>query len=373
MPIIAITPALVRGFAVLLLIVGMNDFWLLWACRGLLGNCPRFSHVLKSSGFFWDVDMKLKMMLAVLLLIGALVVLDFSHPEWIYAGAIKATRVAAGLKAHKVTIDGMEYAYLDNNKMDAPVLLEVHGFTGDKDNFSRMNVFVDNMRIVAPDLLGHGESSAPEEANYSISSQVGRLHQFVETLKLGKVHIAGNSMGGHIAAMYASQYPDEVASVTLLDNSGVLGETTPDLLQNYFDTGEIPLILHDSSEVDNLFAYIFVNPPLMTPNLKRAFGEAMSSKSKLYEKIFDDFILTGYEPLEDLLGNISAPVHIIWGENDRVLHRSSIDVMRPRLQKVRTTILPNVGHVPMMEVPYTCARVLTQFLNEERQHERQQN
>lgn len=98
----------------------------------------------------------------------------------------------------------------------------IHGFTANKDNWLQMSLFLKKKyRIIALDLLGHGESDSPLDADYSIEAQVKRGHLFVTNTQLTSFHILGSSMGGQIAATYAALFPTEILSVTLFDNAGI--------------------------------------------------------------------------------------------------------------------------------------------------------
>jgi abhydrolase domain-containing protein 6 len=69
-----------------------------------------------------------------------------------------------------------------------------------------------------------------------------------------------------------------------------------------------------------------------------------------------------YVPLEPLLGDIRQPVLVIWGEYDRVLDVSSVDVMQPLLPHANFIVMPNTGHLPMIERPTQTATYYLEFL-----------
>jgi len=73
---------------------------------------------------------------------------------------------------------------------------------------------------LAPDLLGFGESEQPD-LHYSIQLQVECLHEYLEALKLRQIYLAGDSLGGWIAASYALQYPQRSLGLILLSPEGI--------------------------------------------------------------------------------------------------------------------------------------------------------
>ena len=113
--------------------------------------------------------------------------------------------------------------------------------------------------------------------------------------------------------------------------------------------------------MERFFSYVFHKPPFLTSSIKKHYANTNAPYADLYWKIHTEFFDT--EPLEQLLSSLSVPTHIIWGQQDRVLHVSSIDKMTPLLSNVKTTILDAVGHLPMLEKPQESAQLVSDFIN----------
>src|SRR5690606_39235182 len=130
-----------------------------------------------------------------------------------------------------------------------------------RDNWLRFaRRFSTDYRVVALDLPGFGESSKPD-ASYDVASQVERLRAFVQALQLERPHLIGNSMGGHIAALYAARYPTEVRSLALLDNAGVTSPRQSEMFA-MLERGEPnPLVVRKAEDFDTLMDFVFVSPP----------------------------------------------------------------------------------------------------------------
>jgi pimeloyl-ACP methyl ester carboxylesterase len=172
----------------------------------------------------------------------------------------------------------------------------------------------------------------------------------------------GNSMGGHIAGMYAARYPEGVLSVTLLNNGGILSPVVADAWQATAAGEPNPLIIRSVDDIDRFLDYVMVEKPFMTQSIKEHFAKLSMAKQELNDYIFDFLRDENFEDLALELPKITAPVQIIWGEDDRILHVSSIDVMKPLLQNETIVILPNTGHGPMMERPQKTAEALDSFI-----------
>lgn len=85
----------------------------------------------------------------------------------------------------------------------------LHGAWNDGSEWvSVMELLANDIHCFTPDLLGFGESAHPN-VHHTIDLQVECLADFIEALKLEKVYLVGNSLGGWIAASYTLKYPEK--------------------------------------------------------------------------------------------------------------------------------------------------------------------
>lgn len=309
-----------------------------------------------------------KIIAAIILLpIIALAGLNWFAPELIYSGAMQLTRSAAGMERYQLQLGEHQYAYLDsgidNNQDTLPTILFIHGFGAEKDNWTRMAIpLKDQYRLVALDLLGHGESDQPDGADYRISAQAARVAAFIEAKQLQNVHLIGNSMGGHIAGMLAARHPAQIASVTFLNNGGIKSPVIADAWQAVAAGEPNPLVMRSPEDAERFFDYVMVEKPFMTGSIQEYFAERSIARQALNDDIFSHLIDDKHEDLALELPKIHVPTQIIWGENDRILHVSSIEVMKPLLKDPKVVILKETGHGPMMERPTRVADELDSFI-----------
>ncbi|MFM6199532.1 MAG: alpha/beta fold hydrolase, partial [Dolichospermum sp.] len=100
----------------------------------------------------------------------------------------------------------------------------LHGAWNDGSEWvSTMKLLGENIHCFALDLLGFGESTNVD-IHHSIDLQVECLADFLEALKLEKVYLVGNSLGGWIATSYAVKYPEKIYGLILLSPEGVAAE-----------------------------------------------------------------------------------------------------------------------------------------------------
>ena len=262
-------------------------------------------------------------------------------------------RRRAGLRLRTARIPGFTLPYLEAGHGE-PLLL-VHGFGGDKDNFTRVAPFLTRrFRVIAVDLPGFGAATRDPEAAYDIDSQVERLHRFATELGLARFHLGGNSMGGFIAARYAVTYPAEVRTLWLLDAAGCDGALDTDTIRGYVDGGETVLLVRDERGFDALLATATVRPPWLPPALRRALSARAIRDRPLHERIFRE-IGTASPPLDPVYPSITAPTLIVWGEQDRILNPAVAGRMQALIPNSRCVLLEGIGHMPMIECPQRVA------------------
>ena len=304
----------------------------------------------------------MKIALLLLLILGFLVGLMAAFPEDTTRIMFAAERQRSGLDLRSTVVDGETWHYLEGGSPDAPVLLLLHGFGGDKDNWTRFSrTLVEDYRVIAPDLPGFGDSARHADWDYSLTAQRDRLEKFVAALELSPLHIGGNSMGGHLAALYTHAHPGQVLSLALLNNGGIEAPEQSELMLA-IGRGENPLVLSSADDFDRLLAFVSYKPPFVPWPAKGVLAEKTFEYASFNRYIFLALMDERYVPLEPLLGDIRQPVIVIWGEFDRVLDVSSVEVMKPLLPQAQVIVMPDTGHLPMLERPAATAAHYLKFL-----------
>jgi pimeloyl-ACP methyl ester carboxylesterase len=292
-------------------------------------------------------------LLAIAAVPAAVLALDYAAPDWMAGRWLALERARAGLVARRAELPGFRMPYLDGGRGEPLVL--VHGFAGDKDNFTRIARFLTpHFRIIAPDLPGFGEASRDPAAGHHVDAQVGRLRAFVGQLGLGAVHLGGNSMGGFIAAQYAATYPDAVRSLWLLDAAGATLARQTEIIGRYIETGELPLLVRDEADYGTLLRMVAHRMPVLPHSLRRVLARRAVADFALHGRIFRE---VGVEspPLDDRYAAIRAPTLIVWGRQDRILNPAAGELMRARIPRSRLVLMDATGHLPMIERPRAAA------------------
>jgi pimeloyl-ACP methyl ester carboxylesterase len=298
----------------------------------------------------------LKLIVGIVATIVVLVVVGNTFfPEDMARFAASAERRAAGLERKEIDIPGFHLVYLDGGAGDPLVL--VHGFGADKDNWTRIAKYLTpHYRVIAPDLPGFGESSKPETAHYSVRDQVQYLHAFIAALQFQNGSLGGNSMGGHIAGLYAATFPSEVKTLWLLAPAGV---ATADLseLGALIKSGQPnPLLAQSPQDFDKIVHFVMSDPPYIPGSIKNVLAKRAAANYPLHSRIFQELLAAKPDDaLEVSLKDNPVPTKILWGDRDRALSVSGAKILGSLLPNSSVTVMPGVGHLPMIEKPRAAA------------------
>lgn len=291
----------------------------------------------------------------------------------LFDSTLSFARDSVGFDVKKAQAGDVELTYMErtSDQKDAETLLLIHGFSANKDNWVLFTHSLDEKyHVIAVDLAGHGDSDKDITTSYDLVSQSQRLEALMTGLGIDAFHIAGNSMGGNISAVFSTLYPNRIKSLTLIDSAGVDGDTPSEFFK-YLDKGENPLIANDEESFEYRMDFTMSKPPLLPWPLRPAFLRDTLAREDINKKIFKDMrtsqialTAAGFEQkLTESVANNNIPTLIMWGEEDRVLDVSAAAAFKQLIPQAQVTIFPEVGHLPMVEIPSESSEVYQEFLS----------
>lgn len=187
----------------------------------------------------------------------------------------------------------------------------------------------------------------------SVSGLVEHVALFVEKKRLQQVHLLGNSLGGHIALLYALAHPDKVASITLTGSSGLfesaMGSTFP-------KRGDYNFIKKKTEDT-------FFNPAVATKELVDEVFDTVNDRNKAIRVIVTAKSAIRHN-LRDKLHLVKVPTLLIWGKDDKVTPAFVGEEFHARIKGSTLIVLDKCGHAPMMEYPEVFNEHLEKFLKE---------
>ena len=264
---------------------------------------------------------------------------------------INMERRRAGLSARSGSLP-----YLEGGS-GPEVLVLLHGFGADKDNFTRIAAWLaPHYRVIIPDLPGFGAARRDAAAKHDVAQQVENLRAFLAELGVPRFHLGGNSMGGFIAGEYAARHPAQVASLWLLDAAGTDAAWQVPVFQHYIKTGETPLLVRDARAMRDLIGLCMHRQPWLPYCLVHQLARRAVADYPLHAQIMREVV---HSPT--LSKRIDTPALIVWGKEDRLLNPQAAGAMKALMPDSEVVLMEGIGHVPMLEAPRRTARDFLAF------------
>lgn len=299
-------------------------------------------------------------LLAIFALVIAWVILNRVFPHQAAKAGIGLERWRSCLDSKIATIPGATMPYLEGGCGEPLVL--IHGFGGDKDNFTRIARFLTpHYHLIIPDLPGFGDASRDPDASYQVTDQAKSLCEFLNVLGLKRVHLGGNSMGGFIACQFAAEQPERVASLWLLNAAGTEPAYESDLLKHYLATGELPMLLRSAGDFKKLMQMTTHKPPFLPYAIRSTLARRSVADFDLHSEIIRQ--VTASPMLETQFKTIDTPALIVWGNEDQILHPAGAAALQSLLPNSEVRMMSDIGHLPMLEAPRRTARDYIRYRN----------
>jgi pimeloyl-ACP methyl ester carboxylesterase len=272
---------------------------------------------------------------------------------------------------HKfIDIHGQRLAYYDEGSGEA--ILLIHGMAGSSVTWREiLPTLAKKYRVIAPDLLGHGQSAKPR-TDYSLGAFAVGLRDLLDELGVDSATIVGQSLGGGIAMQFLYQHPDYCRRLVLI-SSGGLGQDVGMILRLLSAPGAefvMPLIAPNFV----LRAGNSVKSRLTSMGLRSPRGAEMWSAYSSFSdpKTRASFLRTLRSVVDYRGQSVSAlnrlqlkadlPTLAIWGENDNIIpvdHAYAALEARP---DCRLEVLPGVGHFAHVEAPTRVVELIDDFI-----------
>lgn len=205
-------------------------------------------------------------------------------------------------------------------------------------------------RVVVPDLPGSGFSRPPPGREFlPFNELVEVAEKFVARVAPRGAYLAGNSMGGWIAAKVAARRPALVRGMALLNPGG------PALrAEDWVDFARI-LLAEERGVMEEWLRRMFHKPPLFMRFFTRDFRRIIRGPSvaQLMASLQAEDFLS-----EEEVTLVRCPAVLVWGERDRLLPEGCRTFYLKKLRDVRYEPIPDCGHCPQLECPHRTAEIL---------------
>jgi pimeloyl-ACP methyl ester carboxylesterase len=275
-------------------------------------------------------------------------------------------------EAHEVDLHGHGAIY--RTAGSGPPVVLIHGMINSSRHWEAVALRLsDSYRVIAPDLIGHGDSATPR-GDYSLGAHAASIRDLLTTIGVERATIVGHSLGGGVAMQFFYQFPQRTERLVLISSGGLGREVSPLLraaalpgastvvrlaaqprLVSAIDAAGESLRARGVSKGVYLEAVARALRPLQDAGSRRAFietlrsvidaqGQRVSARDRLY-----------------LLGDM--PTLIVWGERDRTIPMAHGLEAHRAIRRCRFETLERAAHFPHLEDPEGLAAVLRDFLD----------
>src|SRR4051812_297773 len=258
---------------------------------------------------------------------------------------------------------------------DGPALLLLHGIGNNCQTWAGViDRLAETHTVIAPDLLGHGNSDKPR-GDYSIAAYANGMRDLLSVLDIEQATVVGHSLGGGIALQFAYQFPERCQRLALVGSGGLGPELSAGLRVATLPgaelvlgaltgvSGPLRLGLQVVERVGRAVGWRRVGDlaeagdallDLKDVEARRAFlrtlrgvvdtrGQAVTALDRLY--------------LAD-----SIPMLVVWGSRDPIVPAQHAEAVRESVPSARVEVFPGAGHWPHLDDPDRFCDVLLDFI-----------
>jgi pimeloyl-ACP methyl ester carboxylesterase len=255
-----------------------------------------------------------------------------------------------------------------------PAVVLIHGVAGRASQWDRVvELLAETHTVVAPDLLGHGDSAKPR-GDYSLGAHASGIRDLLVGLGIERASVVGHSLGGGIAMQFAYQFPERCERLVLVASGG-LGEEVHALLRAATLPGAefvLPLLAHPrvldvASVVPRALGRIGLRTGPDLTEMARGYQSLSNADAR------SAFIHTLRAVIDPRGQRINAsdrlylasmmPTMIIWGCRDRIIPVAHAEPTHEGMPGSTLELIEDAGHFPHLDDPLRFARTLEAFFH----------
>jgi pimeloyl-ACP methyl ester carboxylesterase len=274
---------------------------------------------------------------------------------------------------HHVMLHGHRVTY--RTAGSGPVVLLVHGIAGTSEQWADVApILAESFTVVAPDLLGHGQSAKPQ-GDYSLGAYAVSLRDLLVVLGHRRASVVGHSLGGGIAMQFAYEYPVFAERLVVVSSGGLGREVHPILRAATLPGAEVvlPLLVHRrvigaGGALGEVFARLGLRAGPDIAEMARGYaslGDAEARAAFLQTvRAVIDYTGQRVSASDRLYLTSLLPTLILWGRKDPLIPAAHAEFAHSQMPGSRLEVFQQAGHFPHLDEPVRFAAVLRDFLEE---------
>jgi pimeloyl-ACP methyl ester carboxylesterase len=272
------------------------------------------------------------------------------------------------------TIHGYKRAYRIAGS--GPAILLIHGIGDNSTTWNTIQAkLAQRFTVIAPDLLGHGQSDKPR-ADYSVAAYANGMRDLLSVLEIERVTVVGHSLGGGVAMQFAYQFPHLVDRLILVGAGGVTKDVNLALRLASLPMGSealallrLPLVLPAVQAAGRILGMT-----LGTTGLGNDLAYVLRILDDLPEPTASSAFTRTLRAVVDWRGQIvtmldrcyltqAIPVLIIWGTRDVIVPVRHAWMAHSAMPGSRLEIFEGSGHFPFHDDPARFIDVVQRFID----------
>jgi pimeloyl-ACP methyl ester carboxylesterase len=255
-----------------------------------------------------------------------------------------------------------------------PAIVLVHGITSTSATWERvMPYLATRFTVIAPDLLGHGQSAKPR-GDYSLGAYASGVRDLMVSLGHDRATFVGHSLGGGVVMQLAYQFPERCERLVLVDSGGLGREVNFLLRSATLPLSEVVLpllastrVLDAGRTVSRLFGRLGVRAGTDVAELAKghaslADGEARAAFVHTLRTIVDP-AGQRVNASDRLYLAKNVPFMLVWGERDPIIPVAHGRYAHELVPSSRLEIFEDAGHFPHVDDPQRFLDVLLDFID----------
>ena len=273
---------------------------------------------------------------------------------------------------HEIVLHGHRVFY--RSAGSGPVLVLVHGITSTSATWANVLPYLaERFTVIAPDLLGHGESAKPR-GDYSLGAYASGIRDLLLALGYERATFVGHSLGGGVAMQLAYQFPEHCERLVLVASGGLGREITPLLRAASLPGAELVLPLLADERLMGAGRALGRMLGRVGLRVHTDLGEVLRGHASLADGEARAAFLHTLRTLVDPLGQRvdasdrlylaeAIPFLLIWGERDPIIPAAHARATHELVPGSRLELFPGAGHFPHLDDPLRFVRVLLDFID----------
>ena len=277
----------------------------------------------------------------------------------------------ADLSTCEITLHGHRVWYRCGGS--GPLLVFVHGITSSSASWEPvLPALAEHFTIVAPDLLGHGQSDKPA-GDYSLGSHACLVRDLMLALGHEQGTLIGHSLGGGVAMQVAYQFPELVSRLVLVSSGGLGREVSLFLRAVTLPGAELVLPLIASRpvlEAGGVISRALGRVGLQAGSDLAEIARGIASLNEIGAR--RAFVHTARAVIDSCGQRVDArdrlylaeavPSLLVWGDDDPIIPAEHGRRAHELMPGSRLEVFDSAGHFPLVDEPLRFSRVLRDFI-----------